>query len=140
MRTNARLFWGLSAFFALVTVIYVAWSLLDPMHARLEWAGTFMLALSALLSAFIAFYLGKVYTAQGGEAPEDRLDGNIDDGDPESGFFSPWSWWPIVLAAATALVFLGLAVGFWICFIGLAFGLVGLVGWVYEYYRGMFAR
>lgn len=69
MRTNARLFWGLAVFFAVVTVIYVAWSLLDPMHAAIEWAGTFMLALSALLAAFIGFYLGKVYTAQGGEAP-----------------------------------------------------------------------
>ncbi|KFF60394.1 hypothetical protein JF66_04670 [Cryobacterium sp. MLB-32] len=140
MRTNARIFWGLAAFFTVVTVIYVAWNLLDPMHGRIEWAGTFMLALTALLAAFIGFYLGKVYSAQGGEAPEDRLDGNIDDGDPESGFFSPWSWWPIVLAAAAALVFLGLAVGFWVAFIGLAFGLIGLVGWVYEYYRGLFAR
>jgi len=140
MRTNARLFWGLAAFFAVVTIVYVVWSLLDPSHGRVEWAGTFCLGLSALLAAFIAFYLGKVYTAQGGEAPEDRLDANIDDGDPEAGFFSPWSWWPIVLAAAAALVFLGLAIGPWIAFIGLGFGVIGLVGWVYEYYRGLFAR
>ncbi|TDW28487.1 cytochrome c oxidase subunit 4 [Cryobacterium psychrophilum] len=140
MRTNARLFWGLAAFFALMAVIYTVWSVIDPFTGSVEWAGTFALSLSAVLAAFIGFYLGKVYTAQGGETPEDRLDANIDDGDAESGFFSPWSWWPIVLAASAALVFLGLAVGIWVAFIGLAFGVIGLVGWVYEYYRGLFAR
>jgi len=140
MKTNINLFWVLTGFFALVTVTYAVWSVVDPDHGRIEWAGTFMLALSTLLAAFIAFYLGKVYGAQGGELPEDRLDGNIDDGDPELGFFSPWSWWPIFLAASCALLFLGLAVGPWIAFIGLGIGVISLVGWVYEYYRGMFAR
>ena len=70
-----------------------------------------------VLAAFIAFYLGRVHTAQGAELPEDRLDANIDDGDPELGYFSPWSWWPFVLAAGAALAFLGLAIGFWISFI-----------------------
>ncbi len=46
----------------------------------------------------------------------------------------------MALSAAAALVMLGLAVGFWICFIGVAFALVCIVGWVYEYYRGYFAR
>ena len=54
----------------------------------------------AVLSAFIAFYLGRVHREQGAELPEDRLDANIDDGDAELGFFSPWSWWPIMLAAS----------------------------------------
>ena len=97
-------------------------------------------ALAAVLSGFIAFYVGRVRAAQGGELPEDRLDANIDDGDAELGFFSPWSWWPIVLAGAAALTFLGLAVGTWISFIGVPLGVIALVGWVYEYYRGNFAR
>ena len=77
---------------------------------------------------------------QNGELPEDRLDANIDDGDAELGFFSPWSWWPILLAGWAALAFLGLAVGPWITFIGVPLALICLVGWVYEYYRGNFAR
>lgn len=140
MKTNAILFRILAVFFGLMTVVYVVWNKLDPIHPTVEWAGTFAMALVTLLAAFIAFYLGRVYKAQGGELPEDLLDANIDDGDPEVGFFSPWSWWPILLAGSAAILFLGLAIGFWICFIGLGIGLVSLVGWTYEYYRGMFAR
>ncbi|WEK62914.1 MAG: cytochrome c oxidase subunit 4 [Candidatus Microbacterium colombiense] len=35
----------------------------------------------------------------------------MDDGDPELGEFSPWSWWPIVLAGSAAVFVVGLAVG-----------------------------
>ena len=90
--------------------------------------------------AFIAFYLGRVHKAQGAELPEDRIDANNDDGDAELGFFSPWSWWPIILACGAALGFHGLAVGFWITFIAIPVVIIALVGWVYEYYRGNFAR
>ncbi|HEY1105414.1 MAG TPA: cytochrome c oxidase subunit 4, partial [Agromyces sp.] len=38
------------------------------------------------------------------------------------------------------LMFLGLAVGFWISFIAVGIGVISLVGWVYEYYRGNVAR
>lgn len=148
MRTNVILFWVLTGFFVLAASVYAFWSNLDTSASRIadsggggpEWAGTIALALTAILSAFIAFYLGRVRKEQGGELPEDRLDANIDDGDAELGFFSPWSWWPILLAAALALCFLGLGVGVWITFIGVPLVLVALVGWVYEYYRGNFAR
>ena len=55
---------------------------------------------------------------------EDREDAEIDERDPEVGFFSPWSSWPVLLSAARSLVVLGLAIS----------------GWVYEYHRGNFAR
>ncbi len=138
MKVNAILFWGISVFFALAAVTYVVWALLDTQE--IEWVGTVGLSLLAVFGAFVGFYFQRSYNAQGGELPEDRLDANIDDGDPEIGFFSPWSWWPIGLAASAALVFLGLAVGYWIAFIGVALFLPMIVGWVYEYYRGYFAR
>ena len=50
--------------------------------------------------------------------PEDRLDASIDDGDPELGHFSPWSWWPLILAISATLGFLGFAVGVWIAAVG----------------------
>jgi hypothetical protein len=140
MRANAILFWILSAFFILSAIAYTVWNLLDPFHQRVEWVGTVALVLSAVLAAFLAFYVGRSHASQGGELPEDRLDANIDDGDPELGHFSPWSWWPVALAFGAGLVILGVAVGFWIAFIGVAFSIICIVGWVYEYYRGYFAR
>lgn len=148
MRVNVILFWTIAGFFALATVVYAFWTSIDAAsriadsHVPVgpEWAGTIALGLTAVLGAFIAFYLGRVRKEQNGELPEDRLDANIDDGDAELGFFSPWSWWPILLAGAAALAFLGLAVGPWITFIAVPLALVCLVGWVYEYYRGNFAR
>ena len=35
---------------------------------------------------------------------------------------------------------LGMAVGVWLSIIGVALIVISLVGWVYEYYRGNFAR
>ena len=92
------------------------------------------------MGALIAFYVGRVHSAQGGELPEDVLTSDIDDGDPELGEFSPWSWWPIVLAFSAALGMLGFAVGNWLLPIGIGVFLVAIVGWVFEYYRGYFAR
>jgi hypothetical protein len=140
MKTNATLFWILGVFMLLVDGIYIMWSLLDPAHGQIEWVGTLAIGLSGVLSAFIAFYLGRSHAAQGGELPEDRLDANIDDGDAEQGFFSPWSWWPVMLAGSASLVFLGVAIGIWISFIGAAIAVISLVGWIYEYYRGYFAH
>jgi uncharacterized membrane protein len=140
MKANINLYWILTVFFALLAAVYVVWSLIDPLQGEVEWVGTFGIALSGALVAFVAFYLSKVHKAQGGDLPEDRLDANIDDGDPELGFYSPWSWWPIMLAASAALLFLGLAVGFWISYIAVGIGVISLVGWIYEYYRGLVAR
>ncbi|MBC7442935.1 MAG: cytochrome c oxidase subunit 4 [Ramlibacter sp.] len=140
MRANVNLLWILTGFFALVATAYTVWGLIDPNQGRIEWAGTLVLGLCSVFVAFVAFYLSRVHGAQGGELPEDRLDANIDDGDPEVGFYSPWSWWPILLAGSAALLFLGLAVGVWISIVALGIGIICLVGWVYEYYRGNFAR
>ncbi|MCS5719711.1 cytochrome c oxidase subunit 4 [Herbiconiux sp. CPCC 205763] len=139
MRANTNLFWILFAFMVVADAAYTIWSLIWY-GGQVEWVGTVGIGLAAILSAFLAFYLGRVHKAQGAELPEDRLDSNIDDGDPEMGFYSPWSWWPIILAGGGALMVLGLAVGFWISFIAGAVLLIAIVGWVFEYYRGYFAR
>ncbi|CAO1651448.1 cytochrome c oxidase subunit 4 [Salinibacterium sp. NSLL150] len=140
MNANVKLYWILTVFFLLLSGLYTVWSLLDASHQRIEWVGTIALLLSGLLFLLIGFYLSKVHAAQGGELAEDRLDANIEDGDAEQGHYSPWSWWPIVLAGAASLVFLGVAIGAWIAFIGGGILVVSLVGWTYEYYRGYFAR
>ncbi len=138
MKTNINLFWILTGFFVLLTVVYVLWAIIDT--GQVEWVGAVALGLCAVLSMFIGFYLRLVYRNQGGELAEDRSDAGIDDGDAEQGFFPPWSWWPVILAAAAAVAFLGLSISFWIVAYAVPFALVGLVGWVYEYYRGNFGR
>ena len=138
MRANKNLFWILAVFCVLLAGVYIFWSIIDT--GRVEWVGALGIGLAGMLAAFLAFYLGRVYSAQGGDLPEDRLVSDIDDGDPEMGFYSPWSWWPVILAGSASLMLLGFAVGTWITFIGVALVLVAIVGWVYEYYRGYFAR
>ena len=146
MKANANLFLILAIFFALADAVYIVWSIIDPVHTAkqwydgIEWVGTMGIALSGILSALIAFYLNLSHKNQGGELAEDRVDAEIDDGDAEQGFFSPWSWWPIMLALSASLVFSGLAVGIWISFIGGSLLIVSVIGWQYEYYRGHFAR
>ena len=151
MKTNSTLFWILGGFFWLADLAYIIWSFVY--HAQgfgsrpaggttdpIEWVGAIAIFLTGVLSFFIAFYLGRADKSVGGVLPEDRLDANIEDGDAEQGFFSPWSWWPVMLAASAALVFLGIAVGVWIAFIGGIVVVVSLIGWQYEYYRGYFAH
>jgi len=138
MKTNIVILWVLAAYFVLLTAIYTVWAIIDT--GELEWIGTIAIGLSAVLSSFIAFYLQIQLKNQGGVLPEDRLDAEIDDGDAELGFFSPWSWWPVILAAGAAIAFVGLSVGIWVALYGLPLILIALVGWTYEYYRGYFAR
>jgi len=138
MKTNINLFVILSIFFGILSVIYPVWALIDD--GQVEPVGTVALALCSILALFIAFYLWMSLRNQGGVLAEDRLDADIDDGDAEQGFFPPWSWWPVMLAGGAAVAFLGLSISFWIVAYAVPFALIGLVGWVYEYYRGNFGR
>ncbi|MBT4908584.1 MAG: cytochrome c oxidase subunit 4 [Microbacteriaceae bacterium] len=138
MKTNIVVLSILAIYFGLLATVYTVWSLIAD--GAIEWTGSLAIALSGVLSLLIAFFLQIQFKNQGGELPEDRLEANIDDGDAELGFFSPWSWWPVTLAAGAAIAFAGLAVGFWVALYGLPLVLIGLVGWSYEYYRGYFAR
>jgi len=138
MKTNIVVLLVLAVYFFAVATMYTVWSLID--RQSVEWAGTLAIGLSGVLTVFIAFFLQIQFKNQGGELPEDRMDADIDEGDPELGFYSPWSWWPIILAAGAAIAILGFAVGIWIAFYAVPLVLIALVGWTYEYYRGYFAR
>lgn len=129
MKIEMRVFLYLIPFMLLVATVYgvlVEWT---------EWVGILSLYLTAGLCGMVGFYLA--FTARRiGERPEDRLDAEVHEGSGEQGFFSPWSWWPLLLGLGAATGFLGLAVGFWILYIGLGLTVIGLIGWVYEYSRG----
>jgi hypothetical protein len=138
MKTNIAVLWVLAVYFIVLTIVYTVWAIIDT--GVIEWIGSIAIGLSAVLSMFIAFYLQIQLKNQGGVLPEDRLDADIDDGDPEIGFYSPWSWWPVLLAAGAGIAMLGMSVGIWVALYGIPLVLVALVGWTYEYYRGYFAR
>ncbi len=138
MKTNIAVLYVLAAYFVVLTAVYTVWAHIEWGYT--EWVGSIAIALSAVLSMFIAFYLQIQNKNQGGLLPEDRLDAEIDDGEPELGYFSPWSWWPVSLAAGAALAMVGMSVGVWVAFYALPRVLIGLVGWTYEYYRGYFGR
>ena len=144
MRSNVGLWWLLSGFFVVIGAVYIGWNIIarptSAWYNAIEWVGAVALIFTSLMAALIAWYLQRVYKSQGGELPEDILTSDVDDGDPELGEFSPWSWWPIVLAFAAAVAMVGLAVGTWLVPIGFGIFIVAIVGWVYEYYRGYFAH
>ena len=101
--------------------------------------GTTALAMSAGLSIIVAFYV--LYTAKRVyPRPEDRMNADIDEADPEYGFFSPHSWWPLMIALGAFIIALGLIFAVWVIVFGAAFLLIALVGWLFEYYRRDFAQ
>ena len=133
MKLEARIFIILVPFFVLVATIYGIWS---------DWeepVGYAALYLVAGLVAMIGFYLA-LLSRRIAPRPEDDPYGEIEQGAGEQGVYSPWSWWPLAIAAAAAISFAGLAIGWWLFFIGAAFGVVALVGWVFEFSRGQHAH
>ena len=146
MAATWKLFLILSVFCFAACAGYIVWGLSDATYGnqsiggRVEWVGVIALALTGALCSLITFYLFRLHRAQGGELPEDRADALIDDGEAEQGFFSPWSWWPVSLGASVALMFLGLAIGNWICFIAVPLAGVSVIGLIYEYQRGNFGH
>lgn len=137
MKVTILLFWILSAFFGLSAAVYT-W-LTALLTGEVEWVGAAGLALVTGMAVMIAGYLYAT-SRRLDPGPEDDPLGNVEDAAGDQGQFSPWSWWPLVLAAAAALIFLGAAVGWWVSLIGAGIGVVGLIGWVYEYYRGQHAH
>lgn len=133
MKVETKLFAYLTPFFWVVGVVYgylVEW---------MEPVGYLALFLLGAMTGMIAFYIG--FTGKRiGPRPEDRLDAEIHEGSGEQGFFSPWSWWPLLLGLAAAGGFLGMAIGWWILYISAGLALIALVGWVYEYSRGAHAH
>src|SRR3712207_9505343 len=82
MRSNIIILAVLAVFFYLSAVAYTLWHI-AAYDGQVEWAGTLGLALTGIMSTFIAFYLVLTRRGQHGDMPADRLDAEIDDGDPD---------------------------------------------------------
>ena len=69
--------------------------------------------------------------------PEDYEEAEISDGAGELGFFSPHSWWPILIALAFSTAAVGAALWLtWLIAAGLVMVLGAVAGLVFEYYVG----
>ncbi len=131
MKSESWIIVSIAIFCALVAPIY--WWI------TYDWTGTTALVMTTLLCALLGFYL-IVVARQIPARPEDRLDAEIVEGAGELGFFPPYSWWPLYCSLAFTAIVLGLVIGWWLFIIGAAFGALTLIGWVYEYYRGVHAH
>ena len=98
-------------------------------------AAVVALAFTAFMAFLIGFYF--MFTAKRvGALPEDDLEADPEDADPEYGFFSPHSWWPLALGASFAIIAYGWVFAAWVVAFGVASLLISLWGFVFEYYRG----
>ncbi|WP_328392164.1 cytochrome c oxidase subunit 4 [Nocardia sp. NBC_00416] len=134
MRIEARLFELLTAFFILVGVIYGFFT--SQSRTGIEWAGTTAIVLTAGLSLIIGTYF-RFVARRLDLRPEDFEDAEIVDGAGDLGFFSPGSYWPILLAGAAAVTGLGFAFFEpWLLALGVILILTAAGGLVFEYYLG----
>jgi hypothetical protein len=125
MKASWVLFLGLGVFYTLMSTIY--WSIGG------EPAGVACLILSSALAYLVAFYVWFTAKRIGTILPEDNLVAEIADGAGELGFYSPHSWWPLPLAAATIVTGLGLIIGWWLTAIGAGALILSIIGFVTEY-------
>ena len=135
MRIEARLFEILTGFFVVTSIVY---GVLTAIFATggIEWAGTTALVLTAGLSLIIGTFF-RFVARRLDTRPEDYPEADIADGAGELGFFSPHSWWPILIALAFSTAAVGAALWLpWLIAAGIVFVLAAVSGLVFEYYVG----
>ena len=132
MKLETKLFLYGVLFFIPVGLIYGVWS--DG-----EAVGMLGIPLVGGMVGMIGAYFA-LLSRRIDPRPEDDEHGEIEQGAGDQGVYAPWSWWPLAIGAAAAIAFLGLAVGFWLTGIGVVLGVIGLVGWVFEFSRGQHAH
>jgi len=132
VKIEAKLFGYGVLFFFPVGLVYALWSKGEPV-------GTVGIPLVGGLVGMIGAYFA-LLARRIDARPEDDEFGEIEQGAGDQGVYAPWSWWPLAIGAASAVVFLGLAVGWWLVLIGIGLGVIGLIGWVFEFSRGQHAH
>lgn len=127
MKIQGKMFLGLALFILVMAITYGVWSK--------EPVGTTALVLAFGLSLMIGFYLA--FTARRVDAlAQDNKEADVADEAGDVGFFSPHSWQPLSLAVGGLLAFMGVVFGWWLLYFSAPVILIGLFGWVFEYYRG----
>lgn len=135
MHIEARLFEFVAGFFVATAVLYglLTWRFAT---GGVEWAGTTALALTAGMAMIVATFF-RFVARRLDTRPEDYEGAEISDGAGELGFFSPHSWWPVLVALAGSVAAVGIALWLpWLIVAGVVFILATAAGLVFEYYLG----
>ncbi|KXO89559.1 cytochrome c oxidase subunit 4 [Tsukamurella pseudospumae] len=139
MKVEAKLFEFLTAFFFLAGILYtVVTALWGPGYGygAVEWVGVVGMFLTGGLTLIIGTYF-RFVSNRVDTRPEDYEDAEISDGAGELGFFSPHSWWPILLSASVAVVGISVALQlYWLWIFGGALVIAAAWGLVFEYHKG----
>ncbi|MFE7358665.1 cytochrome c oxidase subunit 4 [Streptomyces sp. NPDC057543] len=124
MKIEACLFAGVALFFLVADVLYAVWSK--------EPAGVAALTVAFIMASLVAFYFGSTYRRKGIRA-EDRKDAEILERSGALGFFPPHSIYPVVVAAGSAVLAIGVVYGLWLALLGFAVLAGGVCGLVFQY-------
>jgi hypothetical protein len=121
------MFAGGAIFYVLVAAVYG--------YLSQDLVGTVLLFFTGLLALIAGFYV--LYTSKRVyPRPEDRRDATIDEADPDYGFFSPHSWWPLAVGFATFVTTMGFIFAAWMFAFGVIILMIAVSGWLFEYYYG----
>ena len=113
MKSSSKLMYGIAAFLALMSVIYIVGTAYVPVDGRgggAEWAGITAFVLSTALAIMLGVYL-HFADSRSDVLPEDWEEAEIEDKSGVLGFFSPGSIYPAYMAGAVGV--LGLGIAFW---------------------------
>lgn len=126
MNSSAKIMYSLSAFLAVLALIYIFGTTYMQDDAYLygsEWVGIVGLVLGFGLTTFLGVYFH--FTASRSDVlPEDWEEAEVQDKAGTLGFFSPGSIWPAAMSGAILL--LGLGIALWLYWLMLL-GVLGLI-------------
>jgi len=137
MKVEGRIFLYIAAFAFVMAIVYAVWAKLGTADHTIEPVGLIGLILTGGLCLIIGTFFVFVARRLEQPRPEDNPRAEVSDGAGEVGFFSPGSYWPIVLALSAAVV--GVALAFWLVWLlvtGIILVLVMVGGLVFEYHIG----
>jgi hypothetical protein len=126
MKVESRIFEIITVFFFIAAIVYTVLT-----HEVVGVVGLFLTGgLSLIIGTYFRFVSRRLEAR-----PEDNPDAEVSDGAGDVGFFSPGSYWPIMVAGSAAIVGIGLAFFYvWLLVIGAVLLLIAVGGLVFEYH------
>lgn len=139
MKVEAKLFEWLTAFFFFCGILYtVCTAIWGPGYGygAVEWVGVTGMFLTGGLTLIVGTYF-RFISNRLDTRPEDYEDAEVSDGAGELGFYSPHSWWPILLSGSVAIVGISVALSlYWLWAFGGVLVVAAAWGLVFEYHKG----